>query len=66
MEQIQDARALRGMEIAEKGGIKQVDLNLYKVPAQWGGGCYTVNFGENMPTCDCPDCQTRHVKCKHQ
>ena len=66
MEQISDARALRGMEIAENGGIQQVDLNLYKVPAQWGSGCYTVNFGEQTPTCDCPDCQTRHVKCKHQ
>lgn len=39
---------------------------MYKVPAQGGSGTYTVNFGEFNPTCDCPDCQTRHVKCKHQ
>jgi len=25
-----------------------------------------VNFGEHEPTCNCPDFETRHVKCKHQ
>jgi len=65
MEQIDDARQIRGIEIAEKGGIKQVDLNTYVVPTQWGSGNYKVNFGEKG-TCDCPDCQTRHIKCKHQ
>jgi len=54
------------LEIAQRGGIKQIDLNLYKVLAQGGSGFYTVNFGEHEPTCDCPDCQTRNVKCKHQ
>jgi len=65
-QQLQNPRETRGLQIAQGGGIKQVDLNLYKVPAQWGTGSYTVNFGEFEPTCDCPDCQTRHVKCKHQ
>lgn len=66
MEQIQDARQMRGLEIAKNSRIEQIDLNLYKVPAQGGSGTYTVNFGEHEPTCDCPDCQTRGVKCKHQ
>lgn len=66
MKQITDVRALRGLEIAQKGGIRQIDLNCYKVPAQGGSGTYTVNYDEHNPTCDCPDCQTRKVKCKHQ
>jgi len=66
MEQITDARQMRGLEIAQNSRIEQIDLNLYKVPAQGGSGTYTVNFGEHEPTCDCPDCQTRGIKCKHQ
>jgi len=62
----QDARQMKGLEIAQKGGIKQIELNLYKVPAQFGRGAYVVNFGEHEPTCNCPDFETRHVKCKHQ
>jgi len=66
IQELQNPREQRGLQIAQSGGIRQVDLNLYKVPAQGGSGTYTVNFGEHEPTCDCPDCQTRHVKCKHQ
>ncbi len=62
----EDARAQRGLQIAQKGGIEQIELNKYRVPTQWGSGSYIVNFGEHKPTCNCPDCQTRGVKCKHQ
>jgi len=61
-----DERQMKGLEIAQNGGIRQMELNLYKVPAQFGSGAYVVNFGEHEPTCTCPDFETRHVKCKHQ
>jgi len=63
---IENPREARGFQIAQSGGIVRKGMNLYKVPAQGGSGTYTVNFGEHEPTCDCPDCQTRHVRCKHQ
>jgi transposase len=66
MQELENPRAMRGLQIAQKGGIEQIELNKYRVPTQWGSGSYIVNFGEHEPTCNCPDCQTRGVKCKHQ
>lgn len=63
---IENPRELRGIEIARTGGIEEKAMNIYKVPAQGGSGYYIVDFNEHEPTCNCPDCQTRHVRCKHQ
>jgi len=60
-----DARQIRGMEIAEQGRITQTKKG-WSVPSQYGSGSYTVEMYYNRSTCDCPDCQTRGVKCKHQ
>ena len=60
-----DARQIRGMEIAEQGRITQTKKG-WNVPSQYGSGSYTVEMYYNRSTCDCPDCQTRQVKCKHQ
>ena len=61
-----ELREIKGMQIAEKGGLKQTK-NGWIVPAQGGSGNYLVKYvGGGGYVCDCPDCQTRNVKCKHQ
>ncbi|MBN2517424.1 MAG: SWIM zinc finger family protein [Candidatus Altiarchaeota archaeon] len=65
-QELMDGRQQRGLEIAQKSDIRREGLNTYIVPSQYGSGTYKVDFGEFQPTCTCPDCQTRHIKCKHQ
>jgi transposase len=60
-----DGRQLRGLEIAQKGGISK-NMKGYIVPSQYGSGTYVVQRLGGQYTCSCPDCQTRNVKCKHQ
>lgn len=60
-----DGRQLRGMEIARMGGLKETPRG-WIVPAQGGTGSYNVRYMNGKYTCDCPDCQTRGVTCKHQ
>ena len=60
-----EAREIRGIQIFEKGGITE-GMKGYIVPAQGGSGTYNVKWVGGGYTCDCPDCQTRNVKCKHQ
>jgi hypothetical protein len=38
---------------------------VWTVPSQAGHGSYTVNLRAKMPTCSCPDFETRQCKCKH-
>ncbi|MBN2517447.1 MAG: transposase [Candidatus Altiarchaeota archaeon] len=67
-QELQNPREIRGLEIAQKGGIKQIDMNKYLVPSQYGNGAYKVDLGELEPTCSCPDFETRHhdiKQCKH-
>ncbi|MFH0862426.1 MAG: transposase [Candidatus Altiarchaeota archaeon] len=59
-----DAREMRGIQIAEKGGLEQTKHG-WIVPAQGGSGAYFVQRKEGRYVCDCPDCQTRGVTCKH-
>src|SRR5438552_9891872 len=64
-----DAREQRGLEIAARSKVVRRGLG-WSVPSQSGAGKYTVkglpfaSEGE-VPTCTCPDYETRAVKCKH-
>ena len=59
-------REQRGKQIAEKQDqIKRIDEHHYKVKSQSGNGEYNIVSLESGFVCDCPDCQTRKVKCKH-
>jgi transposase len=55
---------MRGIEIAEKGGLEQTKHG-WIVPAQGGSGAYFVQRKQGRYVCTCPDCQTRNVTCKH-
>jgi transposase len=60
-----NARLMKGIEIAKKGGITQTPKG-WIVPSQSGNGAYLV-YKEGMKTaCTCPDCQMRGTECKHQ
>jgi transposase len=60
-----DAREIKGLEIARTSRIRKTDRG-WIVPSQNGNGAYLV-YNEGMMTrCNCPDCQLRDVKCKHQ
>jgi len=60
-----DGRQMRGMKIAEVGGIAETEKG-WVVPSQFGNGAYLVQKKDEGYTCSCPDCQSRGVKCKHQ
>ena len=60
-----DARQQRGMELAATRTIKKRECGFWAVPSQSGTGAYQVNFENEIPTCSCPDFETRQLKCKH-
>lgn len=60
-----DEREMKGLQIAKTSKISRNEKG-WVVPSQSGHGTYIVKMGGHEPTCDCPDCQTRHLKCKHQ
>jgi transposase len=57
-----DARQQRGLEIAAIAKITQKN-GAWSVPSQSGQGRYTVD--PKTSHCNCPDHETRGVKCKH-
>ncbi len=57
-----EARQQRGLEIAALARITQ-KKGEWSVPSQSGKGRYTVD--QNNSHCNCPDHETRGVKCKH-
>jgi transposase len=60
-----DARTIKGIEIAKKGGITETPKG-WIVPSQNGNGAYLV-YKDGMKTaCTCPDCESRGLECKHQ
>lgn len=65
-----DAREQRGLEIAAKAKLQQQGDRWF-VPSQSGrtgmaaNSYYTVLPDVANPACDCPDHETRGVKCKH-
>ena len=63
--QATDSRELRGKEIADKGNVKKVKDNSFRVKSQSGNGSYEVKSTLNGMTCTCPDFVYRGGKCKH-
>lgn len=63
----ENARKLRGLEIAKKHGdqIKRIDEFNYEVLSQSGNGSYLVSKVEADWICECPDHKFRDAKCKH-
>src|SRR5262249_44360431 len=62
-----NGRELRGLEIAAKARIKREGDRWY-VPSQTNNFrdyYYTVKPDPSKPECNCPDHETRQVKCKH-
>ena len=59
-----EARKERGLQIAKTSRIVH-NTEGWKVPSQSGKGYYLVASNGHETTCNCPDCQTRDVKCKH-
>ncbi len=59
------SRELRGKEIADKGNVKKVNDNSFKVKSQSGKGAYEVKATPNGMTCTCPDFVYRGGKCQH-
>ncbi len=60
-----DAREQRGLEIAAKCRIRKVG-DWFHVPSQTTRHMkYTVRAKAGKPVCNCPDHETRGVRCKH-
>jgi transposase len=60
-----DGRQMRGMQIAESGRISETPKG-WIVPSQSGKGAYLVYKEGEETKCNCPDCEIRGMKCKHQ
>src|SRR3989338_3087269 len=60
-----DMRKQRGYEIATKSRITRNEKGHWKVPSQTGEGSYMVISNGFGAECNCPDHETRNVKCKH-
>jgi transposase len=59
-----EIRKQRGMEIARTCKITKRGSR-WIVPSQSGHGTYSIIVKRGLPICDCPDCQSREIKCKH-
>ena len=57
-------RKQRGLTIAALARIEQID-GYYVVPSQSNPKRYKVDMYPAVPTCTCPDYETRGCKCKH-
>jgi len=60
-----DMRQAKGRQIALNGRISQTPKG-WIVPSQSGNGAYLVYKAGFKTACNCPDCELRGVKCKHQ
>ncbi len=61
----QDARKLRGLQIAKTSRIIQDEKGNWKVPSQSGAGFYIVKSNGFGADCNCKDHEDRGCKCKH-
>lgn len=59
---MEDMRKVKGMSIVKEHKIKEVKGG-WEVPSQNSNKSYFVS--EHNFECDCPDCQTRKLMCKH-
>jgi len=60
-----DRREMKGMQMAHLGRISETPKG-WIVPSESGSGAYLVYKEGEETKCNCPDCQMRKVKCKHQ
>ena len=60
-----DRREMKGMQMAHLGRISETPKG-WIVPSESGSGAYLVYKEDEETKCNCPDCQMRKVKCKHQ
>ncbi|TAL48052.1 IS4/IS5 family transposase [archaeon] len=69
IEQLNEIRRQRGMQIAMTSRIMKREKGGYVVPSQSGDGAYIVKYdGMIMPECECPDYEKRGILgvfCKH-
>jgi transposase len=61
----EEGRQCRGLQIAQSGKIYETPKG-WIVPSQSGKGAYLVYEEDGEKRCNCLDCETRGVKCKHQ
>ena len=60
-----DRREMKGAQIAHSGRISETPKG-WIVPSQSGKGAYLVYKEGGETKCNCPDCEMRGTKCKHQ
>jgi transposase len=60
-----DRREMKGVQIAHSGSISETPKG-WIVPSQSGKGSYLVYKEGEETKCNCPDCEMRGTKCKHQ
>lgn len=60
-----NTREERGKEMADKGNVKKINDNSFKVKSQTGSKIYEVKATPSGITCTCPDFVYRGGKCKH-
>jgi hypothetical protein len=60
-----DRREMKGVQIAHSGRISETPKG-WIVPSQSGKGSYLVHKEGEETKCNCPDCEMRGTKCKHQ
>jgi transposase len=60
-----DRREIKGAQIAQSGRISETPKG-WIVPSQSGKGSYRVYEENGKTKCNCPDCEMRGTKCKHQ
>jgi transposase len=69
METLTDPRFLRGIEIARRGGARQLRRALWSVNSATHTGSYLVDLAADVPACTCPDYEEHggpvEFKCKH-
>src|SRR5262245_16428897 len=64
MDAAQEARRVRGIEMAERFNIvKRGDV--WTVPSATGKHTYTVNVNDDFECCSCPDFEESGYVCKH-
>lgn len=69
METFTDPRFLRGLDIARRGGVRQLRRSLWSVNSASHAGSYVVDLAADVPACTCPDFEERggpvEFRCKH-
>lgn len=65
MERVKNVRAMKGLGIANRGGVKQVYRTMWKVESEDGKGEYWVTKFPKYYECQCQDYKNHEQPCKH-